>query len=532
MRSPILAAGLPPHRPTTASLLLGLLIVGTACRDDALAPVSLDAPEPAIQPVTFDDQIKIVKRFAIQLDASGAFRPGLPIDLTARVAAPFGATNAVIAVAAPEMEAAKASGWREDFRLPENVRIASVATWSNSIARGASNAYTATIRPERPGYYRVVVTASEAEHQIAHEDGKIIDDMVAAEFWLHVSNDGGGLHSKPDLSVFPEGSTRTLGPFRAARRSSPTSGSKEAAATSGPTRYRLMYYHPHERVYLPVPYAKLQMDIYDMGTYWGTSYTGFDGEGYAMPQCPMSGMHYDMKALLNNSSVQIVPFNHWDGEIIGGDNMFPDQCELGDVQMLACCGTSSERAHIYVTMSQVAGNSWNFFGVSRPKINVLYNPNADANSYSTSDEITIVEAWGPQGIFAQGHEYGHALHHKSLGGVVSSRDDCPNTTFHPYDQQQSLRCGLGEGFASYHAVAVMGSASEYFDAIENDTMLDAGEDGAIVPHAVSAFLFDLTDNRVEAHDAVTYPGRYVADIVRTCLVRYGFTWLRALGITT
>lgn len=46
--------------------------------------------------------------------------------------------------------------------------------------------------------------------------------------------------------------------------------------------------------------------------------------------------------------------------------------------------------------------------------------------------------------------------------------------------------------------------------------------------AFAAFLYDLTDAAVEAHDSVAAPGSYVADLIETCKVYYG-SWLRADG---
>jgi hypothetical protein len=77
----------------------------------------------------------------------------------------------------------------------------------------------------------------------------------------------------------------------------------------------------------------------------------------------------------------------------------------------------------------------------------------------------------------------------------------------------------------------MGSEADYYDAIEGNTMLGTSEEGSIVPHTVSAFLYDLTDTRAETHDTISYPGSYVATILKTCMWQLqGQQFLEADGI--
>jgi hypothetical protein len=512
----------PMHpRPALRVVLLASMALGSACRDNPTGSLPAETPEQVSQLGTLDDQIKVVPRFSIQLEGTGSFRPGANVDFTLRVTAPFGAAGAVIALAAPEIEVARQAGWGPAFVIPVRERIAPVAAWRAALSSSATGVYTATVQPQKAGYYRVVVTAADDQQSVAYDHGRVIDGMVAEEFWLHVSDTGGGLERTPDPTVYPAGSRRTSGPFRMARGQTPESGLSPLATNYG--SYREVYYHPFDEMYLPVPYVLVEIDECD-GFECRRHYTGGDADGYFTPGCPMSSTWYNVTVRLNDGSR--VRMYGDPGAAIDGMSIGDTDCDPYTVVQLTA--TNSAMAHVYATMRTVAGNSWGFFGVARSMIEVrlgdsvnTYNPN--------NDIITIASVWGSYGVFAQAHEYGHALHHKALGGLFNY--SCPNTwPGHNYDGEQTLGCALGEGFASYHSVAAMGPAADYYDAIEDNTMLDPGEDGSIVPHTVSAFFYDLTDDRAESHDAVTYPGSYVAAIIKTCDYRWSSLWFRENGV--
>jgi len=231
----------------------------------------------------------------------------------------------------------------------------------------------------------------------------------------------------------------------------------------------------------------------------------------------------------------------WPTATADGLSLTDADCADPDGSIIQGIAINSDWAHVYTNLSVAAARGPSFFGFSRGAVDYTLNPNDSANHYDSGpcpfvdpcDQITILSVWGDFGIHAQAHEYGHALHEKALGGLISSFSDCPTPSGngeHAYDRPQTLRCALGEGWASYFAWATMGSAAWHFTEVENNSTLDPGEEGSIVPHAVSAFLFDLTDTGAEPHDAVTYPGHYVAEIIKTCTNFIGSTWQRVHGV--
>jgi len=522
----------------TQIVSVSLLAAAVACRDDSR---SIAAPKPGDLRVSgrLDDQLRVASRFTLDIDAKGTFRPGDPVTLTVRVGAPHGAGHASVAIAAPELTIAEKSGWQAGFQVPEGLAIAPVAQWSSGIARGGSITRTVVLNPVSAGYYRVVIRAADLDHDVTFENGEAISGIAVAERWLLISDGGGALQGTPDFTRFPAGAPRTVGPFHANRRGGTSPSGPQASARSAATAsyYRLLYFNANDSSYYPVRNYFVEMDRYDnYSGFLGTINGAGDDDGYWLIQCPQSGERYEVRMVLDNYSVTSRP-----KAIAEYLSLTEADCADPDGSVIQGIAINSDWAHVYTNLSFTAARTPSVFGVSRGVVNYTLNPNANANSYDSGpcvfadpcDQITIVSVWGSFGIQAQAHEYGHALHQQVLGGTINTSGDCPTPsgTEHAYDRPQTLRCALGEGWASYFSWAIMGAAAWHFTEVETNSALDPGEEGSIVPHAVSAVLFDLTDAGVEPHDAVTYPGRYVADIMKTC-TNYipSFNWQRASGV--
>ena len=127
-------------------------------------------------------------------------------------------------------------------------------------------------------------------------------------------------------------------------------------------------------------------------------------------------------------------------------------------------------------------------------------------------------------MFLAAHEYGHAYHHKALGGLWRTVEPCSYST----TQEKSYECALQEGFAHYTGVigseAVGGllgrsiTLQQCFEDVERCfgvLPLKNGRKGRISAY-VAALFVDLTDDRWEKGDWTEYPGRYVAEVFKTC----------------
>ena len=153
------------------------------------------------------------------------------------------------------------------------------------------------------------------------------------------------------------------------------------------------------------------------------------------------------------------------------------------------------------------------------------------------DKITL--SWqpaSPRFFFTVAHEYGHALHHKALGGLWWPGDKAWDywdwTCFsHHFYKVTNVRCALQEGFAHY--AGIIGSGGIYRDCFEHfgdsrKPAKDRREEWNCrqntgpkpkVEGRIAALFLDLTDDTGEEGDYTEYPGRYVAEVFRTCRVK-------------
>ncbi|MCE2399160.1 MAG: hypothetical protein J4F34_09075 [Gemmatimonadetes bacterium] len=135
------------------------------------------------------------------------------------------------------------------------------------------------------------------------------------------------------------------------------------------------------------------------------------------------------------------------------------------------------------------------------------------------DKITLAwgNAAGARFPWTVAHEYGHALHHKALGGMWGAGNCDP----HSFDVISSYECALQEGFADYAGTVGSGgyyeNYFEHFDDLQRDRRPE-------IEGYVAALFLDLTDDREEEGDYTEYPGLYVAEVFKSCEVKHPRWW--------
>lgn len=219
-------------------------------------------------------------------------------------------------------------------------------------------------------------------------------------------------------------------------------------------------------------------------------------------------------SLLNRASP---PLQERDIEAIGRFDITVDiasGARIGEAIRL----TVRTTARVFDRMRAAAGAAQQLFGQSRPQIKVMLTTSGSNSYYSKSQDRIYIKTnaspdhiWGSFGDFVIPHEYGHAFHHKALGGINSNSG--VNCNPHTLDGPSSLGCAMAEGFADYFAAATLGAYANFF---ENSTFYPGG-DGSVIEGPVAAFLYDLTDPANEPHDSMNYPGSYVGAIFNSCL---------------
>jgi len=239
----------------------------------------------------------------------------------------------------------------------------------------------------------------------------------------------------------------------------------------------------------------------------GRLYPGCDGEEY--------------QGWLEIRSTQI---RLLDGGTPGFNGITDDDCD--PVNPIQIDAVYDDEVHVMMQMDSIADAMESFFSAYRGRLDVDLRAHPETTSayYPLSDKINLYDGhvWElGYSNYVRGHEFGHALHEKALGGLPSTDPSCYE---HSMSSVELMKCAYFEGFAAYSGTVVGGYHTVN---LENNYFYSSGMDGSRVQGPIAAFFWDLTDSGTEAHDAVSFPGSYVASIISSCQVNGG---TRANGI--
>jgi hypothetical protein len=381
-----------------------------------------------------------------------------------------------------------------------------------------------------------------------------------AVIWLWIAESGGGVAGDFDASRIPAGMHPVPGPLTP--ETEPRPGSSERAtgpAMPRPSGARMSHaplagwvdthatYTNNDKggAQTPIPNARYEYYIYKAdGTYVetrGPFITPADGLTYT--QCytdPATGQpgRYRLRVFLDNDRLALAVPMAID---VGG--YFSTDC--GRVMLSqATTADARTRSHIYTNLDRDIRYSDSFFGTQRARITVRVE-GAPWSTYEWHSTHNLVidttkdtafptsQVWGEYGQFVQAHEYGHAFQYHLEPTVKESYYyDC-GTTSHAMGDVSAHGCALAEGFPDYYAVTVGGTfTGKYLTNIETAIYSPAtpgAKNGSMIEGAVASFLYDLTDPANETHDVTAYSGTWVANVIRTCEVLVGTTWVHQRG---
>jgi hypothetical protein len=473
----------------------------------------------------------------VDVQAAGAFRPGQPIQLVVTGNANLGTGDAELRVVLPEVAAARASSW-DQVLIPVGEPMTPEVSVRGGMGRGTSVQRTATVTIPRPGYYRVVASVQHRDPLGTDEwssDERLVQDVAHKTLWLWIDEKGGRVTSEFDPSLFPAGEPARPGPRGALLVARPDRAPRSAGGanlqTTGVAGYvynRHIYYNNDVSAYEPVPNAAFEYLIFNSaGTQVAQRPGVTDASGWSSTAC-YTGGRYRLRLSLDNARVTMDPAISTD---VSG--YFSTECGLAYNAVAPAASYGNERAHVFVTLTRAVQASDAFFARQRADIRVRVSTAQTYSTYlRTNDELVYLPStvWGVYGAFVTAHEYGHAFHETALGGFARYRDAPASSGIcnipHPIETKDgNMQCALPEGFATYFSVATLGTRTGYIrDQIENagyspggvSSPYAAGDDGSRIEGAIASYLYDITDPANETHDAVSYPGSYVADIIRTC----------------
>ena len=485
-----------------------------------------------------------VDRFSVSIQTRGSFRPGEPIHISVDARSELAGMMEVELVL-PEVELAKASSWNEGFSYRSNGRIPpAISRVRSHVSQDTRIREETTVIIPAAGLYRAIAVVKAGDTPDLLNRGRWVRNTAVAEVWLHIAETGGGVLMNYDPAVIPEGSAKNPGPFRAGVSPSPGQVPADLGMASMPpdlVTYVAKFYNADDSQYQAVPGAYFDIDACTTpATQFSCEPQDFqqltsgdaDATGKFYFEC--SGDEYQLNVSTYGGAAKY--------QVVGGGN-------AASGFFAADCGSTFEivlpstHSRVFLNMELAYDAYAAHFGETRSfiPIRLFLGDEDDRSYYDTDDDINInanYDVWDDYGAFVIAHEYGHAFHEETLDG--NEGGGCPSP--HYINVESSLQCAFSEGFADY-AGMVARPDLPYANALEidywfpgckddvddnGDCIGDSSTEGSLMEGAFAAFLYDLTDAAVEAHDSVAAPGSYVADLIETCKVYYG-SWLRADG---
>ena len=443
------------------------------------------------------------------------------------VTANIGVDDADVSIQAPELQILREQG---NFRhVAAHGPVGPVIEQHARLPAGVTWVLEATINAPSPGYYRLAVVAKADS---LTTNAVFAQSTAIREIWLLVTDSSMLVTPEFEKGRVPAGMRSEAGPFRPLHSSvatAPVHGSQNVLPTAGDGNnyYKLEYYNFDTHQYEGIGHAHIVV------TWWqdcgqgdtcilDTFSTNADADGRYGVYCESYP-----ETVWYNGSVQLdyADANVYSGPYGGGSGVGTRDCGVStydnpeEVQSVA-----SNPGHVFKLLQTMIPASRAFFNRARAHVSVQMDGPGSGSSYvGFYDTIHIRDdfVWGTFGAFTLAHEYGHALHNATMGGIPSH--SCPSP--HYIDEVVTRECAFVEGFADYHAEAI-GNTLFHMESTDrsrgctsyasNGTCLAYAttREGSFVEGAFGGMLLDLSDPISDVdHDHIYYPGSYVLDLI-------------------
>ncbi|MCE2399192.1 MAG: hypothetical protein J4F34_09245 [Gemmatimonadetes bacterium] len=433
-----------------------------------------------------------------------------------------------------------------DTGVPE---VPAKARWDlPAIVKGGTWSETYTVPGEAAGYYNVMVNA----YTHGPDGGPWLFDDVSRSAWMFVDETDGQLTRYFEDSLFPDSIHPVPGPRRRIGGRSATGGSRPDSTKTS--------WHP-DSVFVGVQYYNswrdgfkhaVAMELYayeyreDRRVRRNPQSTIVPEDGIVAFGCPPEGWYLEGKGNLPETRYVVgrswvIPY-WWAGRSDCG------RLKIVDVEP----DWYVPWRHLNIGGERISKHFWHY-RENPVDWSVNFDKSYTSRYNPITDKITLRASFTreDQALYVASHEYGHALHHKALGGLWWTGDRSWDfwdwgCFSHQLDDDISVRCALLEGFAQYAGVIGSdGYRRECFEHFGDPTkpVRDSipgwrlcrkeaphGQKPKIEGHVAALFL-DLTDADNERGDWTTYSGVYIAMVFKTCKVknRYWVGWTLLTG---
>ncbi len=507
-------------------LLVGLaVLVAAACYDDPLAVVASPEDDPdAIEETQANraggGRIAAARatgdpfrpRLDLTFAVNGELTPATPISIWLEGVAVEEITGGTVQVVLPTLAGMSFAGPGNRPYYPMDDRMPVVARWQlPSMKPGEEWRESVTMGHLAAGYYQIAV---DIDARGPTGDAYVIDD-IHDQAWALVGDEGGLLTPAFDMSVFPGNLAPAPGPFRARTRAGTQTGANtdgRVAMSRSQTDISVEVVYVEGGGNRPAAGSHITAIVYDeeegdSGSPGRIEMRTVPSSGIVSFTCPPEGsMLVGHVTLPATSEVGSGMFNgHWDA--YGSD-----------------CGKTIQvqgTRHTYVpwkNLDEMVRAVDSQLDEERSRMEWRVNLLQDGASYDPDHDRITFGRRTYDNKWTAAHEYAHALHEESLGGIWTAESAC-------YDRAQrnvwraeiGYSCALLEGFADYAASSVV-----YDSRVGN---LETGQNVSGVPGRyegrVAMLFHDLIDSASDGDDRTSYNAGDVMDVFRTCSVRVG-----------
>ena len=500
-----------------ALALIGILLVA-ACQDTPtsidpadLGPTRIEEPlfaqggegeqsGESIDPSTY--------RIVFTFTAESGLLPKQAVSLLIEGVAVEPVTGGEVIVTLPTVAAMDHAGPDDAPYFPAGRKLPVIDRWVlPPMAAGDRWKQRVTIPAMEKGYYQVALSAGVEGPR--SDLGPFMIDDVYHQVWMFVSDRDAVLTRTFDESVFPEGTRPVPGPILTPGVGRDASDMAYSAMPDTARRryvYTLLAY-PTGGDYQPAARAQITGAYVHKrnGTSHGRKTQTVPDNGIVRWTCPGNNVNLEGFATaqatqyVKEAEHKLVVF--WDAE----------RSECGDTILV------SARRWVYMP--------WNHLNESAKLIegHIEYERNrrvrwrvrlsAESSSYNKSWDRITFNAAGYGSRWTAAHEYGHAIHHKKLGGMWSTQ----NCGDHSVYRVSSYTCAFSEGLADY--LGNVGAPDDQrYGSWEDFTTDDPGTRGKIEGW-VAALFHDLIDGGSEEEDETEYEPHYVMTVFKSCRVK-------------
>ena len=535
---PIRAIPRPQRSPTRRILLVALCLFAVACDGEDRPATTPAAPEVQGSEATLLEmsplqdapgQNDIPPRTPVvdvSLTAEGSFQPGAPITVSVDAHARLSASAVNVKLVFPEVEAARRTEFGAGYWASTNAAIPEHASWLlGSMARGQRHTRSNTLDIPAPGYYRVLAIA-DAQPQGLDSDRSShrIKNWSLDERWLLITGEGGMLTDTFQKERIPEGMYQQPGPFRSngsAERATPEEAGLLGSLFS--LARKLMFgsdidvhvqYYDSDNTpagFSPAIHATLHADLYD-GDPLPENFVRHEEEvvgtdGIVTLTCEGSLYQWDVWAEYEDAEV-FHPGVHGQDQIYG----CTDSVQIE---------TPWREYEAFRNLDVVIPDIDSYLGQGRSAIEFKVDGSGcsgGTSCYHKSPDVIEFTTDGAMSDLTAAHEYGHAIHHESLGGIWEASNCSP----HSIDSISSYKCALKEGFADYMgAVGTNGGPYDWYEDFDAGITTDST---ASIEGHVAALLHDLTDDDIDGNDSTYYSGSYIAAVFEDCITWIDSNW--------